>query len=71
LFAAPEKSLEFTSSKPDSDAVNLTCRARGVYPEPKMALYKDPDRWDLRRYVMWRRNTFICDCTMLRTEAVQ
>ncbi|XP_069682296.1 uncharacterized protein [Periplaneta americana] len=41
---APEKSLEFIPSKPWSDAVNLTCRARGVYPEPKMALYKDPDR---------------------------
>jgi hypothetical protein len=44
VVAAPEKSLEFTSSKPAPDAVNLTCRARGVYPEPKMALYKDPDR---------------------------
>ncbi|XP_021917420.1 uncharacterized protein LOC110828741 isoform X2 [Zootermopsis nevadensis] len=41
---APEKSLEFTTSKPAIDSVNLTCRARGVYPEPKMALFKDPDR---------------------------
>jgi hypothetical protein len=44
VVAAPEKSLEFTSLKPSPDTVNLTCTARGVYPEPKMALYKDPDR---------------------------
>jgi len=60
VFAAPVKSLEFTSSKPDSDAVNLTCKARGVYPEPKMALYKDPDRWDLQRHVMTWKSNFIC-----------
>lgn len=41
---APEKSLEFTSLRLGPDTVNLTCMARGVYPEPKMALYKDPDR---------------------------
>jgi len=40
VVAAPEKSLEFTPSKPGPDTVNLTCRARGAYPEPKMALFK-------------------------------
>ncbi|XP_067012902.1 uncharacterized protein [Anabrus simplex] len=41
---APEKTFELTQMKPDMDTVRVSCRAQGVYPEPKMALYKDPDR---------------------------
>nr|CAD7259832.1 unnamed protein product [Timema shepardi] len=41
---APERNLELNQIKPDIDSVNISCRAQGVYPEPKMALYKDRDR---------------------------
>ncbi|XP_069682300.1 uncharacterized protein [Periplaneta americana] len=34
----PERSLDMIQSKPDLDSVLITCSARGVYPEPKMAL---------------------------------
>nr|CAD7397726.1 unnamed protein product [Timema cristinae] len=44
LFTAPERNLELNQIKPDIDSVNISCRAQGVYPEPKMALYKDRDR---------------------------
>lgn len=44
IVPAPAKDLKLTQSKPDMEKVNITCLAQGVYPEPKMALYKDPDR---------------------------
>jgi hypothetical protein len=40
VFAA-EKNLHVTWKKHSSGAVNVTCNAQGVYPEPKMALYRD------------------------------
>ncbi|GLH12077.1 Uncharacterized protein GBIM_16833 [Gryllus bimaculatus] len=40
----PQQTLELTDRRPSSDAVNLSCQAQGVYPEPKMALYRDSDR---------------------------
>ncbi|GFG33451.1 hypothetical protein Cfor_03836, partial [Coptotermes formosanus] len=36
-----EKSLHIGWTKQDSGAVNVTCYAEGVYPEPKMELYSD------------------------------
>ncbi|CAG2054796.1 unnamed protein product [Timema podura] len=44
LTRSPERNLELNQVKPDIDSVNISCRAQGVYPEPKMALYKDRDR---------------------------
>jgi hypothetical protein len=41
VFSAAEKNLHITWRKHDSGAVNVTCNAQGVYPQPKMALYKD------------------------------
>ncbi|XP_063221875.1 uncharacterized protein LOC134530706 [Bacillus rossius redtenbacheri] len=41
---AQGRGLELRHSKPDPDSVNVSCRAQGVYPEPKIALYKDRDR---------------------------
>jgi hypothetical protein len=40
-LSAAEKNLHVTWSKHGSGAVNVTCNAQGVYPEPKMALYRD------------------------------
>jgi hypothetical protein len=39
--SAAEKNLHITWRKHDSGAVNVTCKAQGVYPEPKMSLYMD------------------------------
>lgn len=39
--SAAEKNLHITWRKYDSGAVNVTCRAQGLYPEPKMLLYMD------------------------------
>jgi hypothetical protein len=39
--SAAEKNLHITWRKHDSGAVNITCKAQGVYPEPKMSLYMD------------------------------
>jgi hypothetical protein len=39
--SASEKNLHITWRKHDSGAVNITCQAQGVYPEPKMSLYMD------------------------------
>lgn len=41
---SPEKTMDLRHSKPGEDSVNITCRAQGVYPEPKIALFKDPGR---------------------------
>ncbi|XP_067012261.2 uncharacterized protein [Anabrus simplex] len=40
----PQESLELTDRRPSTESVNLSCRAQGVYPEPKMALYKNGDQ---------------------------
>jgi hypothetical protein len=40
-LSAAEKNLHVTWSMHGSGAVNVTCKAQGVYPEPKMALYRD------------------------------
>ncbi|GLH10514.1 Uncharacterized protein GBIM_15460, partial [Gryllus bimaculatus] len=40
--AATEKKFELTQSKPDPDSVRIACSAKGLFPEPKMALYKTP-----------------------------
>lgn len=37
--SAAEKNLHITWRKHDSGAINVTCKAQGVYPEPKMSLY--------------------------------
>ncbi|XP_071443042.1 uncharacterized protein [Hetaerina americana] len=39
LVFAPEQSLEMSQDKLQENAVNVTCSARGVFPEPKLALY--------------------------------
>lgn len=39
----PEKGFEVIKSKTNPpDHVNVTCRAHGVFPEPRMNLYRDP-----------------------------
>jgi hypothetical protein len=40
-LSAAAKNLHVTWSIHGSGAVNITCKAQGVYPEPKMALYRD------------------------------
>lgn len=44
IVPAPEKRMMLTQSKPDLEKINITCIAQGIYPEPRMALYKDPER---------------------------
>lgn len=49
---AHEKQFELTQSRPGrEEAVNITCRAQGIYPEPKMALLRggSDDSTRLRR----------------------
>ncbi|GLG96049.1 Uncharacterized protein GBIM_02883 [Gryllus bimaculatus] len=36
----PEKSLEVTQTKNDNAAVNVTCSAEGVYPEPVIVIQR-------------------------------
>lgn len=43
IVYATEKSLRLQPYKPTGDSVNVSCRAQGVYPEPKMILYKYSD----------------------------
>lgn len=57
ICLAPEKRLEVVQSKPALESVNISCLAQGVYPEPKMALYKDPDREE--RWVKLQTESFI------------
>ncbi|XP_054258138.1 uncharacterized protein LOC128983036 [Macrosteles quadrilineatus] len=42
IVYAPEKQMEMVQAKPDPEHVNVTCRAWGLYPEPRIALYRDP-----------------------------
>ncbi|KAK3912385.1 Tyrosine-protein phosphatase non-receptor type substrate 1 [Frankliniella fusca] len=45
-----EKQFELTQSRPShEESVNITCRAQGVFPEPKMALLRQEDNTRLRR----------------------
>ncbi|KAK6621978.1 hypothetical protein RUM44_001785 [Polyplax serrata] len=41
---APERKMVLHQAKLDLESVNITCVAQGVYPEPNMSLFKDPDR---------------------------
>ncbi|XP_049828115.1 uncharacterized protein LOC126267190 isoform X1 [Schistocerca gregaria] len=43
IVYATEKSLRLQPYKPTGDSVNVSCRAQGVFPEPKMVLYKYSD----------------------------
>ena len=41
LVAAYEKQFELTQTRPGhEESVNITCRAQGIFPEPKMALLR-------------------------------
>ncbi|XP_052123520.1 uncharacterized protein LOC113213117 isoform X1 [Frankliniella occidentalis] len=43
IVFVPEKGFEVIKSKTNPpDHVNVTCRAHGVFPEPRMNLYRDP-----------------------------
>lgn len=47
---AYEKQFELTQSRPShEESVNITCRAQGVFPEPKMLLLRQEDNTRLRR----------------------
>ncbi|XP_054259247.1 uncharacterized protein LOC128983990 [Macrosteles quadrilineatus] len=39
IVYVPEKDLTLMSSRADYETVNVSCRATGVYPEPKLFLY--------------------------------
>lgn len=41
LLAAPEKQLLIEQSRTALERVNITCRANGVFPEPKMLLFRE------------------------------
>ncbi|XP_039288149.1 uncharacterized protein LOC111047265 isoform X1 [Nilaparvata lugens] len=43
IVYAPEKRLEVMQAQAEQDAVNISCRAQGLFPEPKMSLYKITD----------------------------
>ncbi|XP_054290379.1 uncharacterized protein LOC129005500 isoform X1 [Macrosteles quadrilineatus] len=43
LVYAPERKIEVFQTKTDLQGVNVSCRALGVFPEPKMVLYKGND----------------------------
>ncbi|KAG8316223.1 hypothetical protein J6590_056626 [Homalodisca vitripennis] len=40
---APERKVDLGHSKHDLHNVNITCRALGLYPEPKMTIHKGTD----------------------------
>jgi hypothetical protein len=42
-LTAPERKIEVFQTKTDLQGVNVSCRALGVFPEPKMVLYKGND----------------------------
>ncbi|XP_046684861.1 uncharacterized protein LOC124370611 [Homalodisca vitripennis] len=43
LVYAPEKRIDVFQTKTELQGVNVSCRALGVFPEPKMVLYKGND----------------------------
>nr|CAD7262096.1 unnamed protein product [Timema shepardi] len=46
LTQASGRNFELTHSRSGVDSVNISCKAEGLFPEPKMVLFKDPDRKD-------------------------
>ncbi|XP_046658296.1 uncharacterized protein LOC124352714 [Homalodisca vitripennis] len=42
IVYAPEKRMEMTHVQADSESANVTCAGYGLYPEPRIAFYKDP-----------------------------
>ncbi|KAI5740586.1 hypothetical protein M8J76_005281 [Diaphorina citri] len=42
VFASPSR-FEILQSRHDADTINITCVASGVFPEPKVFLWKHPD----------------------------
>ncbi|RZF43638.1 hypothetical protein LSTR_LSTR009235, partial [Laodelphax striatellus] len=49
IVYAPEQKMDVVLSKTETEAVNVTCKAKGVYPEPKILLYKDPEQDNKKR----------------------
>nr|CAD7398856.1 unnamed protein product [Timema poppensis] len=43
---ASGRNFELSHSRSGVDSVNISCKAEGLFPEPKMVLFKDPDRKD-------------------------
>lgn len=43
VFTAPEKTLEVIQAQSEQDAVNISCKALGLFPEPRMSLFKVND----------------------------
>ncbi|XP_046662818.1 uncharacterized protein LOC124355700 [Homalodisca vitripennis] len=41
IVYAPEKRMELTHTKPDAESANVTCEGYGLYPQPRIAFYKD------------------------------
>jgi len=41
FVAAPARRFEVAQSKPEEGTVNITCKALGVYPLPKMVIYQE------------------------------
>ncbi|XP_065217667.1 uncharacterized protein LOC135843644 isoform X2 [Planococcus citri] len=46
LVYQPERRMDFFHSRQDMDKINVSCRVEGVFPKPKLYLFKDPDRAD-------------------------
>ncbi|XP_075227710.1 uncharacterized protein LOC142328097 isoform X2 [Lycorma delicatula] len=44
IVYAPEQRMDVVLAKTETEAVNVTCKAQGVYPEPRLTLYKDPEQ---------------------------
>uniref|UniRef100_A0A1B6DGH1 Ig-like domain-containing protein n=1 Tax=Clastoptera arizonana TaxID=38151 RepID=A0A1B6DGH1_9HEMI len=47
IVFSPGKSLEMAYRKTDFEKVNITCSAQGVYPEPRIILYKEQREKDI------------------------
>lgn len=41
IVYAPPKRFEFNFTRPSSDLINFTCEAEGVYPLPRLLLYRN------------------------------
>ncbi|KAJ9582120.1 hypothetical protein L9F63_003534, partial [Diploptera punctata] len=52
FLVSAEKKLHITWWRHESGAVNVTCVAQGVYPEPKMALYIESKSMSILKDVM-------------------
>lgn len=44
IVFAPEKRMDLRQIKPTMELVNVTCSAQGIYPEPKIAIFRKPKR---------------------------